>query len=100
MNSLIAIVSMLLLASNIALAKLSFAEAVAQQRERAVHYSNSWAVEILGGEEEADALAARHGLVNRGQVYYWLAPHYSSIRLANEHSLSQTHLLTRIATGI
>ena len=32
------------------------------------HYTASWAVEIDGGEGEAERLAVAHGLVNRGQV--------------------------------
>ena len=50
------------------LATPSFAEAVAQQQQQVVHYSNSWAVEVQGGVEEADALAQKHGLINYGQV--------------------------------
>ena len=49
-------------------AKLTFAEAVTQQRDHVVHYANSWAVKVTGGAQEADALAAKHGLINRGQV--------------------------------
>ena len=69
MEGAVAIVlSLLLIRSNAASAKLTFAEAVEQQRERVVHYTNTWAVRVLGGDEVADALAARHGLINRGQV--------------------------------
>jgi furin len=52
------------------LATPSFAEAVAQQQQQTqvVHYSNSWAVEVQGGVEEADALAQKHGLINYGQI--------------------------------
>ena len=31
-------------------------------------YSNSWAVELVGGDIAADELAARHGFVNLGRV--------------------------------
>lgn len=31
-------------------------------------YTNIWAVEVNGNKEEADALAAKHHLVNKGQV--------------------------------
>ena len=31
-------------------------------------FTGSWAVELSGGDAAADALAARHGLVNHGQV--------------------------------
>ena len=50
------------------LAAPSFAEAVVQQVSQIVHYSNTWAVEVHGGPEEADVLAQEHGLINRGQV--------------------------------
>ena len=49
-------------------AKLPLAETVAQQQMQVVRYSNTWAVEVRGGAEEADALAQKHGLINRGQV--------------------------------
>ena len=68
---IIAIVSLLLLASSVSpvSAKLTFAEAMARQRERTVHYANTWAVKVVGGDKEAGALASKHGLINRGQVY-------------------------------
>lgn len=31
-------------------------------------YSNSWAVEIVGGDVAADLIAKRHGFVNLGRV--------------------------------
>lgn len=31
-------------------------------------YANVWAVEVDGGKEEADALAAKYQFVNKGQV--------------------------------
>ena len=31
-------------------------------------YTNIWAVEVNGSKEEADALAAKHHFVNKGQV--------------------------------
>ena len=49
-------------------AKLSLAEMAAEQQTQVVRYSNTWAVEVRGGAEEADALAEKHGLINRGQV--------------------------------
>ena len=55
------------------LAAPSFAEAVVQQESQVVHYSNTWAVEVRGGAEEADALARKHGLINRGQVSIFTA---------------------------
>lgn len=33
-----------------------------------VVFSNSWAVEILGGPEAADEIAKKHGFINKGQV--------------------------------
>ena len=32
-------------------------------------YTDSWAVEVQGGVEQADALAKKYGFVNMGQVY-------------------------------
>ena len=61
----------MILAANFALisAKLSLAEVAAQQQDtQVVRYANIWAVEVRGGAEEADALALKHGLINRGQV--------------------------------
>ena len=31
-------------------------------------YTNSWVVEVRGGNDEANRLAKAHGFVNRGQV--------------------------------
>ena len=31
-------------------------------------YSNSWAVEVVGGDEVADVIASRHGFTNMGRV--------------------------------
>ena len=31
-------------------------------------WSNSWSVEIAGGEEKANEIARKHGLVNMGKV--------------------------------
>ena len=64
------LISFLLILPNLAFisAKLTLADAVAQQQERVVLYSNTWVVKVAGGTEEADALASKHGLINRGQV--------------------------------
>ncbi len=35
-------------------------------------YSNDWAVQVYGGEEAADELAALHGFINMGKVHLWL----------------------------
>ena len=48
--------------------RLSFAQTAAEQQELVVHYANTWAVEVRGGTEEANELALKHGLINRGQV--------------------------------
>ena len=52
-------------------AKPPLAETAAEQQPQVVRYSNTWAVEVRGGAEEADALAQKHGLINRGQVSYY-----------------------------
>ncbi len=38
------------------------------RKEQFQRMSNSWAVEIDGGEERANKIAAKYGLVNLGQV--------------------------------
>ena len=50
-------------------AQPTFADMGAQQTAQTVHYANTWAVEVRGGAEAADALALKHGLINRGKVY-------------------------------
>ena len=54
------------------------------------HYLNQWAVKVYGGREVADTIAAKHGLINRGQVmsmihathvYYFVVAHISDIQL-------------------
>ena len=32
------------------------------------HYTNTWAVEVEGGKEQADAVAEKYNFVNKGQV--------------------------------
>ena len=39
-------------------------------------FSNSWAVEIRGGVEVANALAIKHGFNNEGQVSFMLKLHF------------------------
>ena len=34
-----------------------------------VQYANSWAVEVTGGDEKANALAVKHGFINSGKVW-------------------------------
>ena len=65
------LISLLLILPNLAFisAKLTLADAVTQHQERVVLYSNTWVVKVAGGTEEADALASKHGLINRGQVH-------------------------------
>lgn len=44
-------------------------ECKAEEEERVVMgYSDSWAVEVQGGMDEADRIAAEHGFINLGQV--------------------------------
>lgn len=31
-------------------------------------YTNTWAVQIIGGQEEADRIASKHGFINHGIV--------------------------------
>ena len=50
-------------------AQPTFTDMGAQQTAQTVHYANTWAVEVRGGAEAADALALKHGLINRGKVY-------------------------------
>ena len=54
-------------------AQPTFADMEARQTAQTVHYANTWAVEVRGGAEAADALALKHGLINRGEVQYSLA---------------------------
>lgn len=35
-------------------------------------YTNTWAVHIPGGQEEADQVASKHGFINYGHVSYKL----------------------------
>lgn len=47
----------------------ALASAIAAKKARQPRYLNSWALEIRDGSDTtADALALKHGLVNRGQV--------------------------------
>ena len=41
---------------------------VSPYREERPRYTNSWAVQVVGGRRAADELARKHGLVNHGQV--------------------------------
>lgn len=41
----------------------------ADARKRSTRsYTSSWAVEVVGGREKADAIALKHGFINEGQV--------------------------------
>ena len=47
----------------------TLADAIAAEKNREVRYLNSWALEVSNGSDAtADALARKHGLINRGQV--------------------------------
>ena len=45
------------------------AAASVEDEDNEKHYSNSWAVEIVGGKDMADRIAETHGFINMGQVY-------------------------------
>ena len=53
-------------------AQPTFADMGGRQTAQTVHYANTWAVEVRGGAEAADALALKHGLINRGKVQHSL----------------------------
>jgi hypothetical protein len=60
------------------------------------HYTNSWAVEISGGDEVADAVAATHGFTNVGKVgslenYYHFIDHERDESLI-KRSLEPKHI--------
>ena len=44
------------------------ADRIPAEKTRHARYLNSWAVKVGGGAEKANALAEKHGLINRGQV--------------------------------
>ena len=44
------------------------ADAIAREKTRHARFSDRWAVQVSGGPENAESLARRHGLTNRGQV--------------------------------
>ena len=47
----------------------TLADAIAAKNMREARYLNSWALEVSNGSDAtADALARKHGLINRGQV--------------------------------
>ena len=47
----------------------TLADAIAAEKMREARYLNSWALEVSNGSDAtADALARKHGLINRGQV--------------------------------
>lgn len=39
-----------------------------EDQEDEGYYTNSWAVEILGGDDVANRIAKIHGFINKGQV--------------------------------
>ena len=61
---------------------------------RKVLYTNHWALEIVGNEQEADDIALKHGFVNKGQVLYWF--HFASALICS-HDLRLLLLLFQIA---
>lgn len=57
-------------------------------------YTNTWAVHIQGGPEEADRVARKHGFVNHGNVfgdYYHFRHHSVEKKSVSGHS--ETHTL-------
>lgn len=60
-------------------------------------YTNSWAVHIAGGEQEADRIAEKHGFVNQGKVfgdYYHFRHHAVEKRSLSEHKVTHERLQT------
>lgn len=60
-------------------------------------YTNTWAVHIEGGEEEADRIARKHGFVNHGNVfgdYYHFRHHTVVKRSLSEHRGTHIRLHT------
>lgn len=60
-------------------------------------YTNTWAVHIEGGEEEADRIAKKHGFVNHGNVfgdYYHFRHHTVVKRSLSEHRGTHIRLHT------
>ncbi|XP_041034175.1 furin-like isoform X1 [Carcharodon carcharias] len=58
-------------------------------------YSNTWAVRIPGGQQEADRVAREHGFTNLGKIfddYYHFRHHGLAKRSLNEHTHHQNKL--------
>uniref|UniRef100_A0A671KSF7 Furin-1-like n=1 Tax=Sinocyclocheilus anshuiensis TaxID=1608454 RepID=A0A671KSF7_9TELE len=60
-------------------------------------YTNTWAVHITGGEQEANRIARKHGFVNHGKVfgdYYHFRHRRVAKRSLSEHRGTHIHLHT------
>lgn len=55
-------------------------------------YTNTWAVQIIGGQEDADRIARKHGFINHGLVSFFLPPCVQCFSL-NESSVTTLLLL-------
>jgi len=63
------LVATILVRSSAAVRPHALADAIVAEKARQARYLNSWALEVRDGSDTtADALAQKHGLVNRGQV--------------------------------
>ena len=47
---------------------LTAIETIVSETDHEGHFTNSWVVEIRGGEELAHSIAKQHGFTNKGQV--------------------------------
>ncbi|KAE8297100.1 Furin-1 [Larimichthys crocea] len=59
-------------------------------------YTNTWAVHIPGGQEEADRIASKHGFINHGHVFgdYYHFRHRTVVkRSLSDHRGTQVRLL-------
>ena len=66
---LMMLVATILVRSSAAVRPHALAGAIAAEKVPKARYLNSWALEVRDGSDTtADALAQKHGLVNRGQV--------------------------------
>ena len=53
----------------------------AEDKEDEDYYTNSWAVEIQGGDDVANRIAKTHGFLNKGQVENDILPMYYCVCL-------------------
>lgn len=68
-SSLVLLAATILVRDSAAVRPHALAGAIAAEKARQARYLNSWALEVRDGSDAAaDALAQKHGLVNRGRV--------------------------------